>query len=411
MGGTKQLSCFISESSVSEKGGKKLSMIYLDYAATAPLRPQAQNALIELLDEPLGNPSSLHRVGQRARNLLNRSRLEVANAFGIGPDEVIFTSGGTESIDLALKGVTLAASGRPCHIITTASEHHAILETARFLESRGVSVTYLPVDREGCLTPQHLQEALRPETVLVSVQWVNNETGTVQPIAELGKIAHAAGVLFHTDAVQAVGHFPIDLDRMPIDLLSFSAHKFGGPKGVGALLKKRQVPLIPTFNGGRQERGRRAGTENVAGIVATAKALQAALQTSTEETERVAQLRKLLCRLLDQQGIRFRVNGAADALPHMLNITFFGIEAESLLIALDLAGIAASAGAACSAGAIEPSHVLRAMGLPKEEISASIRLSLGYATTSSEIERAAHQIALTIRQLKESKSTSVGTDA
>ncbi|MBE3556180.1 MAG: cysteine desulfurase [Firmicutes bacterium] len=386
-------------------------MIYLDYAATAPLRPQAQKALEELLAEPLGNPSSLHRAGQRARNLLNRSRLEVAEAFSVAPDEVIFTSGGTESIDLALKGVTLAASGQPCHIVTTASEHHAVLETARFLEGRGVSVTYLPVDREGRLSPQQLQEALRPETVLVSVQWVNNETGTVQPIAELGEVAHAAGALFHTDAVQAVGHFPIDLSRTPIDLLSFSAHKFGGPKGVGALLKKRQVRLVPTLNGGKQERRQRAGTENVAGIVATAKALQAALQTSAEETERVAQLREVLCRILEQQSVGFRVNGSADTLPHILNLTFFGINAESLLIALDLAGIAASAGAACSAGAIEPSHVLRAMGMPKEEINASIRVSLGYATTRSEIKRAAYQMVASIQQLKESKSTSVEIDA
>ncbi len=363
--------------------------IYLDYNATAPVAPGVADVVTRVLTEEPGNPSSIHTDGQRARARLDDARQTVAALIGAPAGEVILTGGGTEAINLALRGAagSLEASSRR-HLIVSAIEHEAVLNTATALERRGWRVTRLPVDRSGVVDPDALDGALTDDTALVSVMHANNEIGTLQPIAELAARARARGAWFHTDAVQTAGKIPVDVQALGVDLLSLSGHKFGGPKGVGALWLRRGLSLTPQLTGGRQERGRRAGTENTAGLAGMAVAARHAARTMADEAPRVAALRDRLESTLLREIRQCEVNGGrARRIPNTSNIGFDGVEAEALLIALDLEGIAVSTGSACSSGTLEPSHVLLAMGLPHSRARHSLRFSLGPGTTAGDIDR------------------------
>jgi cysteine desulfurase len=359
--------------------------VYLDFNATTPVRPEAARAMAACLAAPPGNPSSLHRFGRAAAGLREEARAQVAAACGTAPRSVIFTSGGTEADNLALRGATRL---RPSHLVTAATEHEAVLHTARALESEGVEVTVLSVDRAGRVAPEDIAGALRPHTALVSLMAANNETGVLLPLEEIGSLCRERGVLFHTDAVQLLGKVPFALDDLPVDLASVSAHKIGGPKGIGALLIRDGVRIPPLVTGGGQERQIRPGTENLPGMVGFGVASRAATGELPGEAPRLRALRDRL-----ERGILDRlpdsvVNGReAPRLPNTSSVTFAGMEGESLLIALDLEGIAVSTGAACNAGAADPSHVLLAMGRSREEAAGSIRFSLGPGTTEAEIEK------------------------
>ncbi len=376
-------------------------MIYLDHAATTPLLPEARKAMTPFLEALYGNPSSLHAAGQAARQALDDARDEIAAALGARAEEVVFTSGGTEADNLALVGLFMAQRDRRPHLITVATEHHAVLDTCRFLESLGAELTVLPVDGDGMVDPEAVRRALTPRTGLVSVMYANNEIGTVAPLAEIAAITREAGVPLHTDAVQSVGALPVGLDELGVDLLSLAAHKFYGPKGVGALLVRRGIRLKPLQHGGGQERGRRAGTENVAGIVGMARALALVVAERTEEAPRQAALRDRMI-----EGIRAIVpdgvlNGhPVRRLPNNVNVTFPGLDAESLLLNLDLEGVCVSAGSACTAGSLEPSHVIQALGHSPERMGGTIRFSLGRTTTAAEVELTVERLAAIVRRLR-----------
>ena len=362
--------------------------IYLDHNATAPPAPGVADAVARTLTETFGNASSVHAFGQRAKAVLDDARGAMATLLGAEPSEIVFTSGGTEADNIALRGGAdaLEPGGRR-RIITTGIEHEAVLTTCRTLERRGWTVTMLPVGETGIVDPLSLSSAIDSSTALVSVMHANNEIGTIQPVAELAQIARDAGALFHTDAVQTVGKIPVSVGGLGVDLLSLSAHKFGGPKGVGALWIRRGVRLSSVVTGGRQERNRRAGTENVAGIAGLGVAAQYAKAAMASSMSTQAELRDRL-----ERGILGSVPGTAvngersPRVPNTTNISFDGIEAESLRIALDLEGVAVSTGSACSSGSLEPSHVLRAMGLPAARTRNSLRFSLGPSTTAAEID-------------------------
>jgi cysteine desulfurase len=378
-------------------------MIYLDHAATTPLRPEARAAMEPFLDGTFGNPSSIHAAGQAARRALDAARDTIARALGARGEEIVFTSGGTEADNLALSGVFLAERSRRPHLVTAATEHHAVLDTCRFLESLGAEVTYLPVDGRGRVDPADVRRALRPETCLVSIMAANNEIGTLAPIAEIAAITRAAGVPFHTDAVQSVGSLPIDVETLDVDLLSLSAHKFGGSKGVGALYVRRGTRLEPLLHGGGQERERRAGTENVAGIAGMARALELAAAEMAAEIPRLAALRDRLLAGLRATVGDLDLNGPEeDRLPNNLNVAFRGIESEVMLLNLDLEGVAASAGSACTAGSLDPSHVLTALGHPPDRVNSSIRFSLGRATTEAEIDETVAIVARIAQRIRRS---------
>ena len=363
--------------------------VYLDHNATTPVDPAAAEAMTGALRDLFGNASSLHYYGQQAKAALDRARSAVAELLGAEPSEIIFTSGGTESDNFAIRGAAeaLEVTGRK-HLITSAIEHEAVINTFKALERRGWHTTLLSLDATGIVSPDRLREAMTDRTALVSIMHANNEIGTIQPIAELAKIAHAHGALFHTDAVQSAGKIPVDVRALGVDLLSISAHKFYGPKGTGVLWAKRGIRLSPFLAGGKQERNRRAGTENVAGVIGMGVAATRALQKMPSEARRLAALRDRL-----EQGIlssvpQTDVNGAREPrVPNTSNISFDRVEAESLLIALDLEGVAVSTGSACSSGTLEPSHVLKAMGLSSHRAQNSIRFSLGAANTEEEIDR------------------------
>lgn len=378
-------------------------MIYLDYAATAPLRPEARAAMEPFLDGVFGNPSSIHAAGQAARRALDDARDRIARVLNARGEEIVFTSGGTEANNLALTGVFLAARAERPHLVTAVTEHHAVLDTCRFLESRGADVTYLPVDGCGRVDPDAVQAAIRPETCLVSIMAANNEIGTLVPIREIADMTRTAGVPFHTDAVQIAGSLPVDVDALGGDLLSLSAHKFGGPKGVGVLYVRRGTRLERILHGGGQERGRRAGTENVAGIVGMARALELATAEMAAEALRLTTLRdRLLVGLRSAVGDVILNGPQLDRLPNNLNVAFRGIESEVMLLNLDLEGVAASAGSACTAGSLEPSHVLTALGLPPEVVNSSIRFSLGRGTTAAEIDETVEIVARIARRNRRS---------
>ena len=359
--------------------------IYLDNAATTAVSPAVVEAMLPCFTQVYGNASSVHSHGREAKRAVENARRQVARALNAAiPQEIYFTAGGSESDNWAIKGAALARGSG--HIITTAIEHHAVLHTCEWLEKRGFSVTYLPVDEYGRVTAAQVEAALRADTLLVSVMAANNEVGTLEPIGEIGALCRARGVLFHTDAVQAVGAIPLDVQDMNIDLLSLSGHKLHGPKGVGALYIRKGVKIDSLIHGGAQERGFRAGTENVPGIVGLGKAIEIAHASLADNAARMTALRdKLIARLMDRiPGTR--LNGhPTERLPGNINLSFDGVEGEALLLRLDLAGVAGSSGSACTSGTLDPSHVLMALGLTEAAAHGSLRLSLGTDTTAEDI--------------------------
>jgi cysteine desulfurase len=367
--------------------------IYLDYAATTPTDPRVVEAMAAYYTAHYGNPSSLHRMGQQARQALDAARATFAAGLGCQPHEIIFTGSGSEADNLALLGVAQARRDAGRHIITSSIEHHAILETCVYLESWGFEVTYLPVDQYGMVQPDDLQRALRPDTILVSIMHANNEIGTIQPIRELVRIAHEGGALFHTDAVQTTGQLRVDVGELGVDLLTLSAHKFYGPKGVGALVVREGVQLVPLIHGGAQERHRRAGTENVPGIAGAARAFELVLEHLDTEAVRLRTLRDDLWQRVAAFGLEVRLNGhPVERLPNNLSVSFKNVEAEGLLLRLSMAGIAASMGSACNSESIEPSHVIRALGLAPEWERGALRLTLGCHTDEDDVACAADSL-------------------
>ena len=365
----------------------------------------AINAMLPYLKENFGNPSSLHTVGQEAKEALDGARERIAKCLGCDPKEIYFTSGGSESDNQAIRTAAIngAKKGKK-HIISTTFEHHAVLHTLKKLEKEGFEVTYLDVHSNGIVTPDEVAAAIREDTCLVTVMFANNEVGTIQPIKEIGEVCRKKGVVFHTDAVQAAGHVPIDVKAQNIDMLSLSAHKFHGPKGVGALYVKRGIPLQTLIEGGAQERGKRAGTENIAGIVSMATALEYACDHMTENAEKIKKLRdKLIDGLLKIP--HSKLNGDRERrLPGNVNMCFEGTEGESLLLNMDAAGICASSGSACTTASLEPSHVLLALGLPHEIAHGSLRLTLSEDNTEEEIDYALEQIPKAVQKVRDISS-------
>ena len=379
-----------------------MQRIYLDHNATTPLLPAVLDRMTVVLRDQFGNPSSVHHFGQQAKSAIDEARTDVANLIGAEPSEVLFTSGGTEADNIAIRGATeaLEAAGKR-HVIASAIEHEAVLNTLKALSKRGWRTTLLPVEQTGIVAPAALRAALTDDTAVVSVMHANNEIGTVQPIAELAMAARERGALFHTDAVQSAGKIAIDVKALGVDMLSLSAHKFYGPKGAGALWVRRGVRVLPLLTGGRQERSRRAGTENVAGIAGMGVAARAAAKKLTEEGRRLAALRDRLEAGILRAVPGTAVNGAVEPrVPNTTNISFDRVEAESLLIALDLEGIAVSTGSACSSGTLEPSHVLKAMGFNAHRTQNSIRFSLGAANTEAEIDRVVAVLPAIVEKLR-----------
>ena len=379
-------------------------MIYADHAATTAVTDTALKAMLPHFTTAYGNPSSLYRFAQEGKSDLEEARAQVAACLNAKAEEIYFTSGGTEADNWALRGVAqlMALKGkRTGHIITSAIEHHAVLHTAQYLEKQGWSVTYLPVDGDGLVDPAAVETAIRPDTILISVMAANNEIGTIQPIAEIGAIARAHQILFHTDAVQAVGHIPVDVEAWNVDLLSLSGHKFGGPKGIGALYVKKSLRLPALIQGGGQEKGRRSGTENVPGAVGMAAALKEAVEHMPEESARLAALRdKLIAGL---EGLPYtRLTGHREKrLPGTASFVFEGVEGEALLLHLDARGICASSGSACSSASLDPSHVLLAIGLPHAVAHGSLRLSLGRDNTQADVDAMLNEIPDVVAYLRE----------
>ena len=388
-----------------------MNRVYLDHNATTGVEPGVLDTMLPYLSGEFGNAASIHTFGQKARAAVETAREQVAVLIGARPQEIVFTSGGTEADNHAIFGVAqlfLAALCHPDgavaskHIITSNIEHEAVLNTCQVLEKKGVAVSYLPVDGQGVVSPEAVRRALRKETVLITVMHANNELGTVQPLEEIGRIAADADVYFHTDAVQSAGKVPIDVNAFRLDLLSLSGHKFYAPKGVGALYIRSGTRFQQLLYGGHHQRGFRPGTENVAGIVGMGKAAELARKALVEDAARISALRDRLEQGLLSRVPHSRANGArAPRTPNTTNIMFPGIEGEALVIALDLKGLACSTGAACSSGAVEPSHVLTAIGLPPEEARASLRFSLGRHTTAAEIDFALQIVPAAVEQLRE----------
>ena len=374
---------------------------YFDNAATTPVREEVLQEILPYFREYYGNASSIYSIAKESKKALEAARAKVAAAIGAIPDEIYFTAGGSESDNMALRGVVNASKKEKKHIITTKIEHHAILHTAEFLETKGVDVTYLNVDEFGKISLEELENAIRPETVLISVMFANNEIGTIQPIAEIAEIAKKHGVLFHTDAVQAVGHVPIDVEKLHVDLLSMSGHKLGAPKGIGAIYIRKGTRISPLIFGGAQERNRRAGTENLPAIAGFAKAMEIASTDIEKRAEKTAKQRDRLI-----EGIlklpRTRLNGdPVKRLPGTVNISIEGVEGESLLLMLDLNGICASSGSACTSGSLDPSHVLLALGLKHEVAHGSLRLSIGDETTDEDIDYILEVVPKVVKRLRD----------
>jgi len=365
-----------------------MKRIYLDYAATTPTHPDVVKAMLPYFTEAFGNPSSIYSYGQEAKGAIEEARVKVAGLISARGEEIVFTSGGTEADNFAIKGVAFANERKGNHIITSPIEHHAVTETCSFLKRRGFRITYLPVDGYGMVDPDDVRKAITDKTILISVMRANNEMGTIEPIAEIARIAREAGVYFHTDAVQAVGHIPVDVNELGVDLLSMSAHKLYGPKGVGALYIRKGTKLTPFMHGGEQERRRRASTENVPGIVGFGKAAELARQEMSKEAERLTSLRDRLVKGLLERIDHTHLNGhPIIRLPNNVNVSVDFVEGESMLLTLDLEGICASTGSACSSSSLEPSHMLLAIGLSHEQAHGSLRFSLGKWTTEEDIER------------------------
>jgi cysteine desulfurase len=360
--------------------------IYLDHAATTPTHPEVVKAMLPYFTDAFGNPSSIYSYGQEARGAIEEARTKVAELIGARSEEIIFTSGGTEADNFGLKGVAYANERKGNHIITTSIEHHAVLEVGKFLERRGLRITCLPVDKYGLVDPDDVRKAITDKTILISVMHANNEVGTIEPVEEIGEIAREAGVYFHSDAVQTVGHIPVNVDKLKVDLLSISAHKLYGPKGVGALYVRKGTKLVSLMHGGEQEKRRRAGTENVPAIVGLGKEL--AGQEMDKEIERLAGLRDKLIEGLGEKIDHIHLNGhPTRRLPNNVNVSVDFVEGESMLLNLDLEGICASTGSACSSASLEPSHVLLALGLSPEQAHGSLRFTLGRENSEADVER------------------------
>ena len=392
-------------------------MIYLDHAATTPVAAEVLDAMLPWFSENYANPGGIYRSGVKARNAVNKAREQVAALLGAEADEIYFTAGGTEADNWALRAVAENFGDKGRHIITTGIEHHAVLHTCEFLGQNGFEITYLDVDADGLVHTEDVERAIRPDTILISVMFANNEIGTIQPIEEIGALASARGILFHTDAVQAVGQIPLDVKRMQIDLLSAGAHKIYGPKGVGCLYVRKGVKLGALLHGGAQERSRRAGTENVPGIVGFGAAAALAHRRLTEEMtagdqpdgiREVRTLRDYMIRRLEAEIPDCHLNGHRDRrLPGNVNMTFEGVEGESLLIRLDLEGICASAGSACTSGSLNPSHVLLAIGLEPDRARSAVRFTLGVENTREEIDKTVETVKNTVAKLREMKQKGI----
>lgn len=376
--------------------------IYMDNAATTPVREEVLAEVMPYFREYYGNASSVYAIAKESKKAMEKARKQVADAINAKPEEIYFTAGGSESDNMALRGVAEAMSHKGNHIITTKIEHHAILHTCEYLEKHGFEVTYLDVDEKGKVKMEELKKAIRPETILISVMFANNEIGTIQPIGEIGALAREKGIYFHTDAVQAVGHVPVDVEEMNIDLLSMSGHKLGAPKGIGAIYIRKGVKISPLIFGGAQEKKMRAGTENIPGIVGLGKAAELAVAELEQTREKLTALRdKLIQGILDKIPYS-RLNGdPVDRLPGNCNISFAYIEGESMLLLLDALGIAASSGSACTSGSLDPSHVLLAIGLPHEEAHGSLRLTLDRENTEEEVDFVLEKLPAIVQRLRE----------
>jgi cysteine desulfurase len=380
---------------------KKMKRIYLDYAATTPTRPEVVQAMLPYYSDAFGNPSSLYSYGLEARQAIEAARGKVAAAIGAKKEEIVFTGGGSEADNLAIKGVVFANERKGNHIITSVIEHHAVLATCKFLQKRGFKVTYLPVDKYGLVDPEKVRKAINEKTVLISIMHANNEIGTIQPIAEIGKIARKAKVYFHTDAVQTMGHIPVDVNELKVDMLAMSAHKFYGPKGVGVLYVRKGTRIVSLINGGEQESGRRAGTENVPGIVGLGKAIELASHEIAAEAERLTALRNKLIQGIPERIEKVQLNGHPERrLPNNVNFSVEYIEGESTCLNLDLEGICISTGSACSSAEAKPSHVLLAIGLAPEQARSSLRFTLGRLTTAEDIDRVLEVLPRSVARLR-----------
>ncbi len=379
-----------------------MERIYLDHAATTPVKPEVLEAMLPWFTQQYGNPMSIHGEGRQTRKAVEEARAKVAAAIGADPTEIYFTGCGTESDNWALKGAAFGSVKKGKHIITTAIEHHTVLHTCEFLEKQGFEVTYLPVDGDGVVSLDALREAIRPDTILISVMYANNEIGTIQPVEEIARIAREHGIPFHTDAVQAVGAIPIDVHGTGIDMLSLSAHKFYGPKGVGALYIRRGLRIENNQFGGAQERGRRGGTENVPGLVGLGRAIELATSDLPAHMARQTALRDRLIDGILAEIPDCRLNGhRTQRLPNNVNVSVRYIEGEALLLRLDLAGIACSSGSACTSGSLDPSHVLLAIGLPHEVAHGSMRMTLGDGTTDRDVDTVLTVLPQIVRKLRE----------
>ncbi|WVE36260.1 cysteine desulfurase family protein [Priestia megaterium] len=378
-----------------------MERIYVDHAATSPIHPAVVEKMTTFMHEYFGNPSSIHHYGRESRRYLDEARQAIAASIGAHENELIFTSGGTEADNMALIGVALANRHKGNHIITTQIEHHAVLHTCEYLETQGFEVTYLPVNEYGQVSVDEIKSALTDQTILVSVMFGNNEVGAIQPIGEIGVLLKEHGAYFHTDAVQAYGLIPLNVQQLGVDLLSVSAHKINGPKGMGFLYAAAHVSLSSLLFGGEQERKRRAGTENMTSIVGFEEAVKISQQTLQTRADEYRRYKEIMVAVLKEEGISFEINGHLEnALPHVLNLSFPKTNVESMLVNLDLAGIAASSGSACTAGAIDPSHVLVAMfGKGSERLTTSIRFSFGLGNSAEQIEKTARQTANIVKRL------------
>ena len=377
-------------------------MIYLDNAATTKTAPEVVDAMLPYFSEYYGNASTIYSLGAESKKAMDHARQTIADSLGAKPEEIYFTAGGSESDNWALKATAEAYASKGKHIITTKIEHHAILHTCEYLEKRGFEITYLNVDRDGLISLDELKAAIRPDTILISVMFANNEIGTIEPIAEIGEIAKEHGVLFHTDAVQAYAQVPINVDEMHIDMLSASGHKLNGPKGIGFLYIRKGVKIRSFVHGGAQERSRRAGTENIPGIVGLGAAVERAMRIMDSKTQREIELRDYLIGRLENEIPHCWLNGhRTKRLPNNINFSFLFIEGESMLIMLDMKGICASSGSACTSGSLDPSHVLLAIGLKHEEAHGSLRLTLSEESTKEEMDIVAEEVKKIVQRLRD----------
>ncbi|MCI5494345.1 MAG: cysteine desulfurase NifS [Lachnospiraceae bacterium] len=377
-------------------------LIYLDNAATTKTAPEVVEAMLPYFTEYYGNASTVYAFGEESKKAVTKGRDTIANALGAKPEEIYFTAGGSESDNWALKATADAYQSKGKHIITSKIEHHAILHTCDYLEQHGFEITYLDVDENGLISLEDLEAAIRPDTILISIMFANNEIGTIEPVAEIGRIAHEHGVLFHTDAVQAFGQVPINVDEMNIDMLSSSGHKLNGPKGIGFLYIRKGIKIRSFIHGGAQERKRRAGTENVPGIVGFGKAVELAVANMKERTDKEIELRDYLIGRIEKEIPYVKVNGdRVKRLPNNVNVCFRFVEGESLLIMLDMKGICASSGSACTSGSLDPSHVLLAIGLPHEIAHGSLRLTLGADTTKEDVDTTVDELKKIVAHLRE----------